>query len=110
MNIKRLADKLSVSSQVELDDISKIKMMGFRTIICNRPDGEDSTQPDFSKIEKEAKALDLSIFYLPVNSGDITSQNVEDFEKLISQSPSPMFAYCRSGGRCEALWSLSRQS
>lgn len=110
MNIKRLADELSVSSHVELDDISKVKMMGFRTIICNLPDSEDSSQPEFSEIEKEAKALDLSIFYLPVNSGDITSQNVEDFEKLISQSQGPTLAYCRSGGRCEALWSLSRQA
>ncbi|MEQ9123563.1 MAG: sulfur transferase domain-containing protein, partial [Alphaproteobacteria bacterium] len=39
MEAKRIDDALSVSPQVALDDLPALKIAGFRSIICNRPDG-----------------------------------------------------------------------
>lgn len=108
MDSKRLTESFTVSSQITVEDVSKIKMMGFRSVMCNRPDGEGSNQTAFKEIENTAKELDLAVVYLPVKSGSVTHQNVQSFEEVISKLPSPIFAYCRSGARCETLWSLAR--
>lgn len=108
MNIKRLTEGFSVSSQIDLIDVAKVKSMGFRTIMCNRPNGEDEGQPTHEQIEKEANKLGLEFVYLPVISGAVNFEDVQTFEKIIPEVAKPIFAYCRSGARCETLWSLSR--
>ena len=42
MEAKKISDGLSVSPQISADDIKEIARLGFRSIICNRPDGEGS--------------------------------------------------------------------
>jgi sulfide:quinone oxidoreductase len=44
MSIYQLSDTVSVSSQIRSDDVANLADMGFTTIICNRPDGEDCGQ------------------------------------------------------------------
>jgi sulfide:quinone oxidoreductase len=44
-------------------------MAGFRSIICNRPDGEGNDQPTFSEIEEAARAAGLEAYYMPVVPG-----------------------------------------
>ncbi|MBL1407021.1 MAG: TIGR01244 family phosphatase [Hyphomicrobiales bacterium] len=110
MNMKRLAEEISVTSQIDLSDVSKIKRMGFRTIMCNRPDGEDAGQPAFNDVEKEAEKYGLSFVFFPVDSGAVNSEDVLAFERVIPEVETPILAYCRSGARCETLWSLSRKS
>jgi len=47
MNIKQLTANLSVSAQVMPADMAEIAAAGFKSIICNRPDGEAGDQPSF---------------------------------------------------------------
>ncbi len=101
---RKVTEQLSVSPQITADDVPAIKAAGFRSIICNRPDGEEPGQPDFGAIEAAAKASGLDIRYQPVMSGGLRQQDVDAFASLADELPAPIFAFCRSGTRCIFLW------
>ena len=82
---------------------------GIRSIMCNRPDGEDPGQPAVAEIRAEAERLGLAFAFVPVISGQITDEDVADFAAALDGLPAPVLAYCRSGSRCQNLWMLSRQ-
>lgn len=108
MKITQITPDFAVSPQIRPEDVPEIAAAGFRSILCNRPDHEDAGQPEFAAVEAAARAAGLEVLHVPVVSGAITPQNVEDFRAAVAELPAPVFAYCRSGGRCGNLWQLSR--
>jgi sulfide:quinone oxidoreductase len=56
---KPITPSLSVSEQVLPQDIAALATAGFKSVICNRPDGEGADQPSFSEIEAAATAAGL---------------------------------------------------
>ncbi|MBU6224723.1 MAG: TIGR01244 family phosphatase [Burkholderiales bacterium] len=107
MYIKKISDQLSVADQITQKDVSVIAKAGFKSIVCNRPDGEDLGQPAFKEIEQAAIKANLPIRFLPAVSGAVTSELGQEFGKLLEDLPKPVLAYCRSGMRCTTLWALS---
>jgi len=99
----KVTDALSVSAQIEAGDIDAIAAAGYRSIICNRPDGEEPGQPDFEAIETAAKAKGLDIRYQPVTGG-LSQEDVDSFAALTDTLSAPTLAYCKSGTRCILLW------
>ncbi|MGH0001992.1 TIGR01244 family sulfur transferase [Pseudovibrio ascidiaceicola] len=108
MDIKSISSSLSVCPQITAQDVQKIADLGFRSIVCNRPDGEGADQPVFDEIEAAAKKLGLETRYLPVISGKVSDEDAEAFGKAMNEIPRPVLAYCRTGTRCATLWSLSQ--
>ncbi len=106
MEIKRITDKVSVTPQITAEDMAEIKKAGIRAIICNRPDGEGADQPSFEEIQNAAKKAGLEAAYVPVESGMVTDENVDEFGVALKDLPRPLLAYCRSGTRSATLWSL----
>ena len=45
-----------------------------------------------------------------MNYRQITEENVNEQAAALDDLPGPVFAYCRSGGRCTSLHALARQS
>lgn len=107
MNARQLTDELAVAPQIAVVDVADIKTAGFRSIVCNRPDGESFDQVDFSEIEAAAKAEGLDIVWQPISTGGLSDADAAQFGDIIRRLPKPVLAYCRSGTRCAALWSLS---
>jgi sulfide:quinone oxidoreductase len=107
MQTKEITPDFTVAGQIRPEDVAEIKARGFRSIICNRPDGEAPDQPDFAEIEAAARAEGLEVAFVPVISGQITEPDVEKFRAVLADLPEPVFAYCRSGGRCQNLWMMS---
>ena len=108
MMINKLTDDISVAPQITVDDIPAIAAAGFKTIICNRPDGEELAQTGCGEIEAAAKAHGITFSNQPVVSGQITLEDVGDFKSLLDNSEKPLLAYCRSGTRCAMLWAFSQ--
>ncbi len=108
MDIKSISSSLSVCPQITAQDVQKIADLGFRSIVCNRPDGEGADQPVFDEIEAAAKKLGLETRYLPVISGKVSDEDADAFGKAMNEIPRPVLAYCRTGTRCATLWSLSQ--
>ena len=110
MLAKAISPELSLSEQISVSDVKTIAELGFKSIICNRPDSEGSDQPTFEEIRSAAEILGLEVRYQPVTPGMVTDENVKDFESALSELPRPALAYCRTGTRSATLWSLSQAS
>ncbi|WP_417829168.1 TIGR01244 family sulfur transferase [Thalassospira sp.] len=108
METKKISDGFSVSPQIVADDVAEIAKLGFRSIVCNRPDGEGADQPTFEEISNAAKEAGLEVRYQPIVSGKVSDDDARDFGRLFDELPKPVFAYCRTGTRSTTLWSLSQ--
>lgn len=106
MEIKELTPFLSVSPQIDPSDLGTISAKGYKTIICNRPDGEADNQPQSDAIKQAAEAVGLAYIHMPIISGQITDQNVDEFQKMIPEMKGPVLAFCRTGTRSTSLWAL----
>ncbi|MDX8514596.1 TIGR01244 family sulfur transferase [Mesorhizobium captivum] len=109
MEYRQISDDYSVSGQIQPEDIAAIKDAGFRSVICNRPDNEQPGQPSADSVKAAAEAAGLGFRYIPVISGQITMDNVEDQAEALDELEGPVFAYCRSGARCTNLYGLIQQ-
>ncbi|MCE8007505.1 bifunctional protein tyrosine phosphatase family protein/NAD(P)/FAD-dependent oxidoreductase [Aestuariivita sp.] len=108
MDIQTLTAGLSVSPQITADDLRAIKEAGFRSIICNRPDGEGADQPTYEEIHKAAQEVGLDAQYLPIVSGKVRDEDAAAFGAALTSLPGPTLAYCRTGTRSATLWSLAQ--
>ncbi len=108
MDIKTLTSGISVTPQIVVADLPGIKEQGFRSIICNRPDGEGADQPAYQEIEAAAAKLGIDMAYQPIVSGKVSDTDADDFANLMTELPGPVLAYCRTGTRSATLWSLSQ--
>lgn len=107
MDAKRITQDLSVSGQLAPSEVGAIVEAGFRSIICNRPDGEAADQPAYEEVATQARKAGLEMTYLPAVSGGITENDVAAFTEAMRTSPKPVLAYCRTGTRSATLWSLA---
>ena len=109
MRIGQLSEQFFFSGQIEPEHVPVLAEHGFKTIVCNRPDGEDWGQPTAAEIAAAAKEHGVEFMHIPVVSGRITSQNVQDFSEKCADLSGPVLLYCRSGARCAELWQLAHR-
>lgn len=109
MEIRKINDAIAVAPQISVEHVKAIADAGFKSIVCNRPDTEDGAVPH-DRVEDAAKAAGLEFRFIPVVSGAITEDNVRDMAAALDELPTPVLAYCRSGGRCMNLYGLVQQS
>ena len=111
LTITRRTDALSTAPQITVADLHTIAEQGFKTIINNRPDVEGgAAQATSAELGKGAQALGLHYAYLPVISGQITGEQVDQFARLMASSPGPILAFCRSGARSQSIFQLASAS
>jgi sulfide:quinone oxidoreductase len=108
MEPKVITARLSVSPQIQPEDVAALAKTGYRAIVCNRPDGEGADQPSFSEIEAAARTAGMEARYIPVVSGKVQDADAAAFGEALDELPGPVLAYCRSGTRSITLWSLSQ--
>jgi sulfide:quinone oxidoreductase len=105
MDIRKITEELSVSTQIRVSDVAAIAAAGFRAVICNRPDGEGADQPLSDDVAAAVKASGMEWRMQPVRQ--VTRAEAGVFAALLAELPKPVLAFCRSGTRCATLWSLS---
>ena len=107
MDPKKISAAISVSPQIAPQDMKAIAAQGFRSVICNRPDGEAADQPSFEEIEAAAKKAGVQARYIPIAGGMVSDLDAAEFGTALMEMPGPVLAYCRTGTRSATLWSLS---
>lgn len=108
MDVRKINETISVAPQLAAADMAEAAKLGFKTIVNNRPDGEGGPgQPASNEVEAAAKAAGLDFIYMPVVSGQINEDNIEDFRQVLAQAKTPVLAFCRTGTRCCNLWALA---
>ena len=103
MHITQISQDFSVSSQITAADVTEIANAGFKSIICNRPDFEEPTQPVFNDIANAAQYAGLKTAHVPITAMPTPAQ-IKEMADAISKLPKPIFAYCRSGNRSSILF------
>jgi uncharacterized protein (TIGR01244 family) len=107
MTLIRLDEGAFVAGQIAPEDITGIAAAGVRTIVNNRPDGEQAGQPDARQIEEAAQASGLEYRFIPV-AGGISNAQIGAMAEILGNASAPVLAFCRSGTRSTFLWALAR--
>lgn len=107
MNISQIDDEYSVTGQISVDDLDTIKALGFKSIVCHRPDGEEAGQPTFAEIARRAEELGLKIAHVPVGPMGVTPDAISGMVDALDDFERPMLGYCRSGARSTATYQKS---
>ena len=100
---KKLSPEISVSAQPSARDLALIHTLGFKSIVCNRPDGEAIDQSLFEEIAHASEYVGLKAAYLPIDVDGPTSADIVKMAELVKSLPLPILAYCETGARCETL-------
>ncbi len=106
MQIKKINDRLFVGSQPTIADFSEVAAAGIKSVINNRPDGEEPEQPSAQAAQQAAAAAGLSYTHLPVTGATITEEGARRFHHLVESSQEPVLAHCRSGTRSLTLFAI----
>jgi uncharacterized protein (TIGR01244 family) len=103
-----LGPRLSVTGRLDGSDIETLARTGVRTIINNRPDGEDQGQLPAAEARRIAEAHGLAYHHIPITAATLSRADVDAFASALRDAPGPIVAHCRSGTRSTLLWALSR--
>lgn len=103
-----LTPVFGVAPQLGPQDMAAAAEAGYKSVICNRPDGEGGPgQVSSEAMRAAAEQAGLQFAYLPVDGSNIQQHDVEQMGELIDRLPAPVLAYCRSGGRSTKLFMLA---
>jgi sulfide:quinone oxidoreductase len=106
--IVSLTENLAVASQITAEDIPEIAALGYRTLINNRPDGEEPGQLPAEEARAKAEAAGLTYHYLPFTAATLTEADIAAFDRLLgTTAEGPVLAHCRSGTRCCLIWAAT---
>jgi sulfide:quinone oxidoreductase len=101
-----IAPGLAVAAQPDKFEIEQLARSGFRTIINNRRPGEEAGQWSPDEERAEAERQGLTYVHLPVTLSTVTADDVEAFRQAVRDSPKPIAAHCKSGGRSYLMWAV----
>jgi uncharacterized protein (TIGR01244 family) len=103
-----LGPGLSVTGRLDGPDIEALALAGVRTIVNNRPDGEDQGQLPAAEGRRIAEAHGVAYHHIPITAATLSRADVDAFAAALRDAPAPIVAHCRSGTRSTLLWALVR--
>ena len=106
MPIRRLTDTLYIAPQLTEADAQEAARLGIKSVICNRPDGEEDGQPSYAQVQLWLIDAGIGeIAHQPINAAPaISAADINNFQVLLTSSEAPVLAYCRTGTRSSLLW------
>ncbi|GFE63635.1 beta-lactamase hydrolase domain-containing protein [Litoreibacter roseus] len=104
MKLNKLSDIFSTTGQISSSDFPVIRALGFRSVICNRPDGEDIAQQLFKEIEPFAANAGLEIAYVPISRTGADDDTLRRFQAAFDRLPKPVLAFSGTGSRCQDIY------
>jgi uncharacterized protein (TIGR01244 family) len=99
--------EFAVTGQVCPADMPGVSAAGFKSLVNNRPEGEDPSQPRDGEIKAAAEAAGLT--YRSVQfAGNPPPGAVAAMAEALEEVPGPVLAYCRSGRRSIMAWAMAQ--
>jgi sulfide:quinone oxidoreductase len=103
-----LAPGISAAGALDQGAIAALAAAGVRTIVNNRPDGEDRGQLPAAEARAVAAAHGVAYHHIPVTGPSLSKADVDAFAAVLASAEQPLVAHCRSGTRSALLWALAR--
>ncbi len=104
-----MAHNITFKGQITPEQVAELAKEGFKTIINNRPDGEEPNQPTSADIEAAAKQAGVAYKEISFAGPSLTQQHVEDFADFFNQSEQPILIFCRTGARSTGIYETAKQ-
>lgn len=105
---KELDQQVTVAPQIRPEDVPHIAAAGYRVVMCNRPDGEEAGQTDWAEVAEACRQNGITPKYVPQSDRSPTDYAVSSFLTIMRETQGKVFAYCRTGTRCEILWNAAK--
>ena len=106
--LAELAPGLSAAGALGTADLEALAAAGVRTIINNRPDGEDPGQLPADEARNLAEAHGIAYHHIPFTAATLTRADVDAFAATLHSASQPVVVHCRSGTRSTLIWALAR--
>ncbi|MBP2280072.1 uncharacterized protein (TIGR01244 family) [Psychrobacter sp. PL19] len=103
-----MSHEISITGQITPDQVPMIAENGFKTIINNRPDGEESGQPTSADIATAAEKAGLVYKEISFAGSELNQTHVEDFADFFNQAEQPILIYCRTGARSTGIYEAAK--
>jgi uncharacterized protein (TIGR01244 family) len=107
-SLMTLAPGLTAAGALSAADIEELAASGVKTIINNRPDGEDPGQLPAGEARRLCDAHGIAYHHIPFTGPTLTRADIDAFEAVLMSASHPMVAHCRSGTRSTMIWALTR--
>ncbi len=107
-HLMNLAPGLTATGALSRDDIEALAASGVKTIINNRPDGEDPGQIPAEEARRLCAAHGIDYHHIPFVGATLTSADIDAFDAVLKNAGQPVVAHCRSGTRSTIIWALTR--
>lgn len=111
MSMDRIAyitPRFAVSGALEPEDFATIKALGFRSVINNRPDGEEPGQLTGAEEAALAAAAGLGYRFIPAAKLDLFSDRVVTaMQAALAELEGPVLAHCKAGSRSAIAWAAA---
>ena len=104
-----MAHNISIQGQITPDQVPTLAENGFKTIINNRPDGEESDQPLSADIAAAAEQAGIVYKEISFAGTGLTQQHVEDFADFFNQAEQPVLIFCRTGARSTGIYEAAKK-
>lgn len=103
-----LAPGLTAAGALSADNIEALAAAGVKTIVNNRPDGEDPGQLPAGEAQALCAKHGIAYHHIPFVNATLTRAEIDAFEQILATGSQPVVAHCRSGTRSTMVWALTR--
>jgi sulfide:quinone oxidoreductase len=110
MRIIEISENYSVTMQIDPEDVESFAQEGFRTIVCNRPDGEEFGQPTAASVQEACERQGIAFHMLPMKGSAVSPETLQRFRDVIQNADGRVLGYCRTGTRSAILWQVASQA
>lgn len=95
---------VTISGQLTTADVEQLAKAGIKTIINNRPDGEEVGQPTSDEIAAVCKQYDIKYRQIAFAGGMMDMNHVQAFADFYNDSQRPIHIFCRTGNRSNTIY------
>jgi len=106
--LMELTSGLAATGALSADNIEALAAAGVKTVINNRPDGEDPGQLSADEARTLCAKHGIAYHHIPFVAATLTRADIDAFEQVVATGPQPAVAHCRSGTRSTMVWALTR--
>lgn len=105
--VRPIAPDYAVAGQLQPENMQELADAGYKSVINNRPDGEDPAQPSAAVMEAAARAAGMQYRYIPVGAAYPVEKAAIALKAALAEMPKPIVGYCRSGARSTTVYQLA---
>ena len=85
-----MSELITISGQITVDDVKSLANQGYKTLVNNRPDGEEPNQPSSDDIAKVAGEYGIEYRHIPFAGGMLEIHHAQKFQAFPTKSRRPL--------------------